>query len=95
MAVPIVPILGLAGKLLDKIFPDPKERAEAERKLQESQLNGELSKIELQLSAIVMEAQSSDPWTSRARPAFMYVVYAYLLAALPCGLSRIHGRAHA
>jgi len=86
MALPIVPILGLAGKLLDKLFPNPEERAAAEAKLQGLQLDGELKKIELQLSAIVMEAQSADPWTSRARPSFMYVVYIYILSALPFGV---------
>lgn len=85
MALPLVPIIGLAGQLLDKLFPDPAERAAAESKLQKLQLDGELKKVELQLSAIVMEAQSSDPWTSRARPSFMYVVYIYILAALPFG----------
>jgi hypothetical protein len=86
MAFPLVPVFGLAGKILDKLFPNPEERAEAERRLQELQLNGELKKVELQLSAILMEAQSADRWTSRARPAFMYVVYAYILAALPFGV---------
>lgn len=84
--IPVIPILGLAGKLLDKMFPDPAERAAAEQKLQQLQLEGETKKIELQLSAIVMEAQSADSWTSRARPSFMYVVYIYLLAALPFGV---------
>jgi len=83
--IPIVPILGLAGQLLDKLFPDPTERAAAEAKLQTLRMEGELKRIELQLSAIVMEAQSSDPWTSRARPGFLYVVYLYILAALPFG----------
>ena len=30
-------------------------------------------------SAIVTEAGSQDPWTSRARPSFMYVFYALLI----------------
>lgn len=86
MAFPLIPILGLAGKLLDKLFPDPAERAAAEARLQQMQMDGELKKIELQLSAIVAEAQSSDKWTSRARPSFMYVVYIFILAALPFGV---------
>ena len=32
------------------------------------------------------EAQSADPWTSRARPSFLYVMYAMILAALPIGI---------
>lgn len=32
------------------------------------------------------EAQSADPWTSRARPSFLYVMYALLLWSIPMGL---------
>jgi hypothetical protein len=38
------------------------------------------------LQAIVAEANSSDPWTSRARPSFLYVMYVLLLASLPMGV---------
>lgn len=39
-----------------------------------------------QISAIMAEAQSSDPWTSRARASFLYVMYTMLLWAIPMGL---------
>ena len=32
------------------------------------------------------EAQSADPWTSRARPSFLYVIYTMILWAIPMGL---------
>ena len=38
------------------------------------------------MKAIITEAQSSDPWTSRARPSFLYVVYVLILFSLPMGL---------
>jgi hypothetical protein len=38
------------------------------------------------LSAIIAEAQSTDPWTSRARPSFLYVVYILLLWSIPMGM---------
>ena len=38
------------------------------------------------MTAIVAEANSADPWTSRARPSFLYVMYALLLWAIPMGL---------
>ena len=38
------------------------------------------------MTAIVAEANSADPWTSRARPSFLYVIYALLLWAIPMGL---------
>jgi hypothetical protein len=47
---------------------------------------GELDEVKVQLSAIIAEAQSSDPWTSRARPSFLYVVYVLLLWSIPMGI---------
>ena len=32
------------------------------------------------------EARSADPWTSRARPSFLYVVYVLLLWSIPMGI---------
>ena len=46
----------------------------------------ELETLRTQLSAILAEAQSPDPWTSRARPSFLYVMYAIILWSLPRGL---------
>ena len=42
--------------------------------------------LKAQLSAILAEAGSVDPWTSRARPSFLYVMYAMILWAIPMGL---------
>ncbi|HCS18264.1 MAG TPA: hypothetical protein DIW45_11325 [Erythrobacter sp.] len=36
--------------------------------------------------AFVAEAQSADPWTSRARPSFLYVMYALILFSVPMGV---------
>lgn len=33
-----------------------------------------------------IEGRSADTWTSRARPTFLYVMYALLLWAIPVGL---------
>ena len=35
------------------------------------------------MKAIYAEASSADPWTSRARPSFMYVIYILILSAIP------------
>ena len=35
---------------------------------------------------LASEAQSTDLWTSRARPTFLYVMYVLLLCSLPIGL---------
>lgn len=36
--------------------------------------------------AILADAQSTDPWIRRARPAFLWVMYALLLWSIPMGL---------
>jgi len=78
----ISPIAGL----IDKIIPDPKARDAAKLELLKLEGSQELEGVKTQLSAIVAEANSTDPWTSRARPSFLYVMYAIILWAIPMGL---------
>ncbi|HEU4968849.1 holin family protein [Sphingomonas sp.] len=79
-------VIGPIAGLIDKIIPDPKARDAAKLELLKLQGSQELDAVRTQLSAIVAEAQSDDPWTSRARPSFLYVMYALLLWAIPMGL---------
>ncbi len=78
----VAPIAGL----LDKLIPDPRARDAAKLELLKLEGARDLDAVRAQLSAIVAEAQSADPWTSRARPSFLYVMYALLLWAIPMGL---------
>lgn len=87
ISLPVIDgLLDVGGKLIDKIWPDPAEREKAKAQLLQMQQNGELKELETRMSAILAEAQSSDPWTSRARPSFMYVMYAMILASIPMGV---------
>ena len=79
-------LVGPIASIIDKIIPDKEARARAKLASIEMEGSHELKQIEARLSAIVTEAQSADPWTSRARPSFLYVMYAMLLFALPVGL---------
>ena len=79
-------IVGPVSKLLDKIIPDPQARDRAKLELIKLQGDQDLAAIGAQMQAIVAEAQSADPWTSRARPSFLYVMYAMILWAIPMGL---------
>lgn len=79
-------IIGPIAGIIDKIIPDPRARDEAKLKLLALQGSQELEQVETQMAAIIAEAQSTDPWTSRARPSFLYVMYALLLWAIPMGL---------
>jgi hypothetical protein len=79
-------IVGPVSKLLDKIIPDPQARDRAKLELIKLQGDQEMAAIGAQMQAIVAEAQSADPWTSRARPSFLYVMYVMILWAIPMGL---------
>jgi len=72
--------------LIDKIIPDPRARDAAKLELLKMQGSQEMETLKTQLSAIVAEATSTDPWTSRARPSFLYVMYTMILWSIPMGL---------
>jgi hypothetical protein len=86
MAFPFVALMPLLGKVIDSVLPDEKAREKAKLALVQQQDGQEIQLLSVQMSAIVAEAKSSDPYTSRARPSFLYVVYVYILAAIPMGV---------
>ncbi len=79
-------LIGPITSILDKIIPDKEARAKAQLELMKLEGSQEMQLIETRLRAIVAEANSADPWTSRARPSFLYVMYILILTALPMGL---------
>ncbi len=79
-------LVGPIAALIDKLIPDPKARDAAKLELLKLQGSQEMETLRTQLSAVLAEAQSSDPWTSRARPSFLYVMYVIILWAIPMGL---------
>ena len=79
-------ISNAVGTVADKFFVDAKDKEAFKLKALELQQNGELKAVEAQLSAIIAEAKSSDPWTSRARPSFLYVMYIMILSSVPMGI---------
>lgn len=85
----IGPVVELGRSLIDRIFPDKTtqaaERAKAELELAALQQTGDIQRLQQQMSAILAEAQSADPWTSRARPTFLYVIYVVIILGVPMG----------
>ena len=79
-------VVGPLAKLIDKIIPDPQARDRAKLELLKLQGDQEAAQIGQQMQAIIAEANSADPWTSRARPSFLYVMYALMLWSIPMGL---------
>jgi len=79
-------LIGPITSIIDKVLPDKEAREKARLELLKLQGSQEMELIQVQLQAIVAEANSKDPWTSRARPSFLYVMYVLLLWALPMGV---------
>lgn len=79
-------LIGPVAAIIDKVIPDKGARDKAKLELLKLQGSQALAEIDARLSAIVAEATSRDPWTSRARPSFLYVMYLLLLWSLPMGL---------
>lgn len=79
-------LIGPITAIIDKVIPDKTARDKAKLELLQLQGTQDLAEINARLSAIVAEANSHDPWTSRARPSFLYVIYVLLLWSLPMGV---------
>jgi hypothetical protein len=84
------PIVEIGLGIIDKLIPDREARDKAKLELLRAEQDGQFREMELQLSAIIAEANSADPWTSRARPSFLYVVYTLLLFSLPMGVMTVY-----
>lgn len=79
-------LLGPLTSIIDRVIPDKNARDRAKLELLELQGTQEMAMLQTRMSAILAEAGSQDPWTSRARPSFLYVMYAMILWAVPMGI---------
>jgi hypothetical protein len=87
-------IAGVVGKIIDRAWPDPTQKAAAAIELQKMVQAGEFKQIDADIQLAQMqadvnkvEAGSADPFTSRWRPTVGYVCAAGLAYAAiiePC-----------
>jgi hypothetical protein len=70
---PISSILDIGGKLIDKLIPDPKAKADALQKLQELQQSGDLAVIAGQNDINKIEASNPTLFVSGWRPAVGWI----------------------
>lgn len=87
-------LFDMAGKMLDRFFPDPTERAKAEMEVLKMQQDGLFKELDAQMQVALAqmrineaEAASPNPWVSGWRPAVGWVCvaalcYQYLLRPL-------------
>jgi hypothetical protein len=86
MSIPILgSILSIGEKLIEKLIPDPKQKAEALQKLAELEQAGDLKVIEGQVEINKIEAASSNVFIAGWRPAVGWVMAAGLAVMLVIG----------
>jgi len=99
MAFGIDDAVANASKLIDdainKIWPDPKDAAAAQATIIRANAEAALAALQQQMSVMLAEANSTDKWTSRARPSFLYVMYILMLGSIPMGIIYAIDPAHA
>lgn len=78
----VAPIL----KIIDKVVPDRAQAQAIKLEFLKTENQQALDEAKMELSAILAEEQSADPWTSRARPTFLYVIYFVILMCMVGGI---------
>ena len=80
--IPILDILGIGMKVLDKFFPDPEQKAKAQLELLQMQQNGELAKMQAdmaeqqELTKRHTADMASDSWLSKnIRPLMLICLF--------------------
>jgi len=80
--IPILDILGIGMKVLDKFFPDPEQKAKAQLELMQMQQNGELAKMQAdmaeqqELTKRHTADMASDSWLSKnIRPLMLICLF--------------------
>jgi uncharacterized membrane protein (DUF106 family) len=87
---PLMDILGVGMKVLDKFFPDPEQKAKAQLELMQMQQNGELAKMhaDMQEQGELTKRQEndmrSDSWLSKnIRPmTLIAILIGYFIFAM-------------
>jgi hypothetical protein len=84
---PIMDILGIGMKVLDKFFPDPEQKAKAQLELMQMQQNGELAKMQADMQEqgeLTKRDMRSDSWLSKnIRPmTLIAILVGYFIFAM-------------
>lgn len=79
----IANVSGLLTTAINKIWPDPSDKSKAEALVITAAADAAINQLKAAQAVMLAEAQSADPWTSRARPSFLYVIYFLIMMSVP------------
>ena len=77
---PLSAVLGIGGKLIDKLLPDPEQKARAQLALLELAQKGELTELTARADIVKTEAASSHWLAANWRPLTMLTFTALIVA---------------
>lgn len=77
---PLSAVLGIGGKLIDKLLPDPEQKAQAQIALLELAQKGELTELTARAEIVKTEAASNHWLAANWRPIVMLVFAALIVA---------------
>lgn len=75
---PISLLLGVGGKIIDKVWPDPEKKAEAQAKLMEMAQRGELQAEANQVTTLVAEMQGN--WLQKSWRPLLMLMFGFIIA---------------
>jgi hypothetical protein len=79
-------VLEFSKALLNKVFADKTTIWLGENELDKLDKSGELLKLASKYKVAIAEASSKDKWTSRGRPAIIYVTLLFIMLSVPFGV---------
>ena len=82
----IAAVSNLGETVVKTIWPNPTDAANAQATIIKAQVDSVVQQLQASQAVMLAEEQSQDPWTSRARPSFLYVIYLLILFSLPMGV---------
>ena len=77
---PLSAVLGIGGKLIDKLLPDPEQKAKAQLALLELAQKGELTELTARAEIVKTEAASTHWLAANWRPLTMLTFTALIVA---------------
>lgn len=77
---PLSAVLGIGGKLIDKLLPDPEQKARAQLALLELAQKGELTELTARAEIVKTEAASSHWLAANWRPLTMLIFTGLIVA---------------
>jgi hypothetical protein len=76
-------VSSLGETIVKTIWTNPSDAANAQETIIKAHVDAVSQQLQAAQAVMLAEEQSADPWTSRARPSFLWVCYILLLWSLP------------